>query len=215
MQLLVLQCMPFTLDEITAHEERLRSEIMERECLLAALNVLHGYAADGKDSKTIELGLLGSALLSPGAAASLFSAPAVFAPAMPASLPATPPPKPYIHPELETLKPGFGINGALVRWAIQNMKKDYTLRDIEELLAREGRPLGAPKISVVLTRMKARGEIEEIKSGNGRTPAVFRAPASATPRDAETTNPLTADETPSVADGTNQVTLISTAATDA
>ena len=38
------------------HEERLRREIVERECLLAAFKVLHGYATNGQAPKSMELG---------------------------------------------------------------------------------------------------------------------------------------------------------------
>src|SRR5437868_5550216 len=70
LQLLLLQCMTLTIDEILEHEERLRREIVERECLLAAFKVLHGYFANGQGPKSLELGPLVSVLaLSPPAVA--------------------------------------------------------------------------------------------------------------------------------------------------
>lgn len=66
-----------------------------------------------------------------------------------------------------------------MRWATRRMTADYTLRDLGTLLRQEGYFLTSAEISVVLTRLKGRGEIEEIKPGQGRTPAVFRKPTVA------------------------------------
>ncbi len=61
------------------------------------------------------------------------------------------------------------------------MTDDYSLRDIAALLEREGAPIDSPEISVVLTRLKARGEIEEIRPSAGPHPALFRKPENLTP----------------------------------
>jgi hypothetical protein len=181
--------MPLTLDEIVEHEERLRLEIVERECLLAAFKVLHGYAANGQSPKSMELSSLASALVSPSAPpAPLTEVTAEPVPAAaPATLPAPAPYKPYVNPELIALGAQRRSDGLMVKWAIQRMTDDYTLRDIVALLEREGLNMPAAQISVVLTRLKSRGEIEEIKRGGGRRPAVFRKPESAPPPETNST----------------------------
>jgi hypothetical protein len=177
--------MPLTLDEIVEHEERLRREIVERECLLAAFKVLHGHVANGQGPKSLELGSLVSALTPPRRA--------VASPEQTAESPATPPPppghppKPYIHPELEAIGSRFGNGTKIVRWAIQRMTVDYSLRDIAALLEREGRPTRSSEISVVLTRLKSRGEIEEIQRSSGPIPALFRKPENGITPETEST----------------------------
>ena len=54
--------MTITLDELLEHQDRLRREIVERECLLAAFDVLQGYMAKGKGPASVELGTLVSGL---------------------------------------------------------------------------------------------------------------------------------------------------------
>jgi hypothetical protein len=127
--------MPLTLDEIVRYQERLQTEIVERECLLASLKILHNYAANGDSPKSFELSLLSSVL--PSATLRLGTT----AEQLPAPSPPPPPPeppkpyvKPYIHPELDVLRDNVGR----VRWAIQRMTNDYSLRDIRALLEREG-----------------------------------------------------------------------------
>jgi hypothetical protein len=175
LHLLVLQCMELTLDEIVENEERLRREIVERECLLAAFNVLHGHFVNGQGPNSLELSSLVSALI--------FSRPAVARPEQRAALPPPPPPPPppplpkrYIHPELAAIGSLFGSGTKIVRWAIQRMTDNYSLPDIVALLEREGRPMRSAEVSVVLTRLKSRGEIEEIQRSSGPIPAVFRKP---------------------------------------
>ena len=181
LHLLVLQCMTTTLDEIATHRARLREEIMERECLLAALGVFEKYAASGHTPRSMEFGSLVSALLPPMSTASAPERAALPAPAPPA-LPPPPPAAPvkhYVHPELHALLNRHGVNGLAVRWAIQRMTDDYTPRDLGALLQREGWIMSSAEISVVMTRLKRRGAVEEIRSGQGRTPAVFRKPTTA------------------------------------
>jgi hypothetical protein len=48
------------------------------------------------------------------------------------------------------------------------MTDDYTVGDIAALLKREGYRMPSAHVSVVLTRLKRRGEIEEISAGRGR-----------------------------------------------
>lgn len=183
--------MPLTLDEIVEHEERLRREIVERECLLAAFKVLHGYAANGQSPKSMELSSIASALV-PSAANLSLAEPATQAAPAQAKLPAPPPPAPYIHPELNAIGSRHGRGTEIVRWAIQRMTDNYTLREIAALLEREGRPMTSAEISVVLTRLKNRGEVEEIKPGSGRTAAIFRKPESATPPETESVDQIDA-----------------------
>ena len=84
----------------------------------------------------------------------------------------------YVHPELVAFQSGcHGQDTELVRWAIRHITDDYSLHDISALLKQEGSPLASPKISVVLTRLRSRGEIEEIKRSAGPKPAIFRKPS--------------------------------------
>jgi hypothetical protein len=166
-----------TLDEIATHRARLREEIMERECLLAALEIFEKYAASGHIPQSMQLGSLVSKFV-PSRPADLKELPSSHAPPpAPVALPPKPPVERYIHPELKHWSfQGHGANTNLVRWAIQRMTGDYSLHDIAALLEREGRGLFPADISVVLTRLKRRGEIEEITRSAGPKPAVFRTP---------------------------------------
>ena len=186
--------MPLTLDEIMEHEERLRREIVERECLLAAFKVLHGYAANNQSPKSMELSSLAWAFAPPPITLPLEEPTAP--PPAPAALPQPPPEPRYVHPELAAIGNHFGSKGEHVRWAIQRLTHDYTLNDIYDLLKREGGGMYPAEISVVLTRLRNRGQIEEVTRGAGRTPAVYRKPASATP--VETESPTLPDETDSI-----------------
>lgn len=182
LHLLVLPCMSVTLDEIKVYEERLRREIVERECLLAAFKVLHGYMDNGHGQRSIELGFLASALASAPPAALLPKCATEVSPAPPA-LPAPPPVPRYVHPELAAIKYRHGANTTVVAWAIQRMTDDYSLLDIRALLEREGYPLQSSEISVVLTRLKRRGKIEEVQCGSGPHLSIFRKPENAIPQE--------------------------------
>ena len=184
LHVLALKCMALTLHEIVEHQERLRAEILERECLLAAFNVLQEYAANGQNPKSVDLATLTSAL-----PAGTRRAPVVNAP--PAQLPAPKPVpyvKPYIDPELEELLEHNRTHVAVVRWAIERMTDDFSLADIRKLLARAGYSLVGPEISVVLTRLKRQGEIEEIERAHGPTPAMFRKPEAGISTDSDAAN---------------------------
>jgi hypothetical protein len=185
--------MPLTLDQIVEHEERLRREIVGRECLLAAFKVLHGYAANGQSPESMELSSLVSTLLPPAPTAPLTESASEPATA-PTALPTPAPVKPYVNPELIALGTRHGSDSRVVQWAIQKMTDDYTLRDIQALLEREGCSMPAAKISVVLTRLKSRGEIEEIKRGGGRTPSVYRKPENTTPSETKSADSIHAAE---------------------
>ena len=170
--------MTITIDEIATHRARLRQEIMERECLLAAFDVVERYAASGHRPNSAQLGSLVSALLPSRQEVEVKELSA--SPPLPA-LPPKPPVQRYVHPELKAFPNNMhGRNGRQVWWAIQRMTEDYSLHDIAAMLEREGAPMGSPEISVVLTRLKARGEIEEVRSSAGPHPALFRKPESAT-----------------------------------
>jgi len=173
LQLLALQCMTITLEEIITQQDRLRREIVERECLLAAFDVMQRYMAQRGGPMSMELGSLfsGLGLTRPPTAT---KDPIALPPAAPTALPAPPPVERYLHPELKAMRHMHGINGKNVSWAIRQITCDYTLRDIAALLEREGLIMAPAEISVVLTRLKQRGEIEEIRAGGGRTPALFR-----------------------------------------
>lgn len=168
-------------DEIATLRARLREEIMERECLLAALDVVEKYAARGHAPHSMELGSLVAALLPSRQPVELKELPAPSPPPAPAALPPPPPVERYVHPELKHWKfSGHGAQANLVRWAIARMTDDYSLHDIAAMLKREGTGMDSPEISVVLTRLKARGEIEEIRRSAGPHPALFRKPEGAT-----------------------------------
>ena len=172
--------MPLTLHEITEHEKRARREIAERECLLAALNVLRGYAVAGEMPEWTEPLVLAPGLVSLTSEAGWKELGAPAPPALPA--PAAPvPPPPYVHPELKAFGSGHGSSRMAVEWAITRMTDDYTIRDLDALLQREGRGMDSAHISLILARMKNRGEIEQLKPSSGATPAVYRKPATANP----------------------------------
>jgi hypothetical protein len=164
--------MTITLEEITTQQDRLRREIVERECLLAAFDVMQRYMAQRGGPVSMELGSLVSGFTL-GRPLTATKNPIALPPAAPTALPAPPPVERYVHPELRALSIN-ATNSKFVRWAIQRMTCDYTLRDIAALLEREGLIMAPAEISVVLTRFKMRGEIEEIRPGGGRTPALFR-----------------------------------------
>lgn len=186
--------MSLTLDEIKQQQGRLQAEIAERECGLAILKALHDYAVGGRNPQTLDSNLLRSVFTGSTSSPLQLNEAANEKPVVRA-LPPPPPVKRYIHPELET--PDYrrlhGRNGKLVQWAIARMTEDFSLRDIAALLHREGSDMGLPEISVVLTRLKGRGEIQEVRRGNGRTPTIFAKPASAA-----------ADQTPIATDMADQ-----------
>jgi hypothetical protein len=196
LQMLILQGMPLTLDEVLQYQERLQAEIVERECLLASLKILQKYAVNGETPRSVDLSRLTSVLPS---STLLLGASAEQLPAPPNPPPPPGPPKPYvkpyIHPELEVLS---NNNVGVVRWAIQRMTHDYSLIDIRKLLDREGHWIKGAQISVVLTRMKRQGEIEEIECGRGPVPSTFRAPESASFPQAEPAD-LTGGVEPAIA----------------
>ena len=167
--------MTLTLDEIEERKEQLRQEILERECLLAALNVLHKHACGDRTTRPIDVSAFLPALLgSPRAALPAKEVPLLESAPVPAPRP--PLPEPYIHPELKGFWNRHGGSTATVLWAINRLSGDYTLNDIHALVAREGRLLQKAEISVILTRLKRQRKIVEIRPGNGRKPAVFHKP---------------------------------------
>jgi hypothetical protein len=165
--------MPLTLEEITQCEEGLRQEIAERERLLAAYQLIRADRANPVSAAS-------NLVLAPPATVHRLEDGAESSPA-PVNQPA--PLAPKINPALAALGSGFGRNGKAVSWAIQQMTEDYTLNDIAALLQREGFQMRGAEISVVLTRMKRRGQIEEISGGRGRKAAVFRKPEIVTPQE--------------------------------
>jgi hypothetical protein len=188
--------MTITLEQITAHKERLQREVVKCECLIAGLTVLQTFLQKRPGEQSVELGSFDS-VLAPPLQHSLKELADATPPEQPA-LPAAAPEPPYTHPELEAMRRGLhGYKGKFVSWAIQRMTNDWSLHDIAALLNREGGGLFPAEISVVLTRMKSRGEIEEIQPGAGPHPAIFRKPESAVP--AESSPALTETETPGVA----------------
>jgi hypothetical protein len=172
--------MSLTVDQLLQCEDRLRAEIAERECLLAAVGVLKGYAEKGTSLKTIELGALGRALVGESAPHVLLlpeTSPEKAGGATPTPVaPALPRPKPYIHPELAPFEQFHGGTTEAVWWAIQRMTHDYSVRDIHALLKREGFPIDGAQTSVVLTRMRRQGKIVEVKASYGPRGAIYRKP---------------------------------------
>jgi hypothetical protein len=82
-----------------------------------------------------------------------------------------------------------------VRWAIERMTADYSLRDLHAMLKREGFFIRPGQVSVILTRMRLRGEIERIQHGFGPEPDIYRGPEpevlSETPSAGELNEPET------------------------
>lgn len=122
--------MSLTLDEIIEHEERLRREIVERECLLAAFKVLHGYAANGRVRSQWNWVPLSRHCFPQQPHLTLQERTAQLPSPAPAALPAQAPVTPYMHPELRAHGSQFGNNGRIVWWWIQPMTDDYSFRDI-------------------------------------------------------------------------------------
>ena len=182
--MLVLHCMTITLEEIQERKEQLRQEILERECLLAALEVLLKHATTSRGSKTIDFGALFPALLANPEAASSARQFTLLESA-PVALPPPPPAEPYIHPELKGFGSRHGRNTMAVQWAIYRLTGDYTLKDIHTLLQREGYHIRSAEISVILSRLKKRGKIVEIRCGYGRKPSIFRKPQLASDEQTE------------------------------
>ncbi|MEO6740058.1 MAG: hypothetical protein ABIP20_07390 [Chthoniobacteraceae bacterium] len=169
--------MTLTRDEIEERKEQLRQEILERECLLAALEVLSKYVAANRGCNPVDVGALLPGLLAhPGTVTPTREIPLLES--APAALPPPAPrvPIPPVHPELQKLGGGHGVYTAMVQWAIGRLTGDYTLQDIHAVLTREGRALQTPEISVILSRLKKRRQIIQIHRGNGRTPSIFRKP---------------------------------------
>ena len=170
-----------TLEEIALHQARVRAEIMRGECILATLDVIAKHMANGRAPSSFDL-----EVLLPGfsASARTHELKEISPPAPVALLPTPPSPaERYIHPELEATGHAHGSYTKMVRWAIGQMTRDYSLYHISALLAREGRTLSSAHISVVLSRLKSRGEIEEVRAAQGPIPALFRRPEIELPAD--------------------------------
>ena len=189
LQLLVLQRMNLTQHEIATVRARLREEIMDRECLLAALDVYDKYAANGNPPVSMQLSNLVAGLLPSRPAVELTDLPASPPPVPVATaFPSSSPVERFVHPELNGGQfSGHGSTAGLVRWAVERMTSDFSLNDVDAMLKREGAPRSRPEISVVLTRLKRRGEIEEIQPAAGPHPAVYRNPNPADDAQAELT----------------------------
>jgi hypothetical protein len=167
--------MTLTLQQIDERKEHLRQEILERECLLATLDVLRKHVAASGGAQTIDLGTLFPGW-TPERDAAAPVRQVTLLEAAPQALPPPPPPEPCIHPELKKIGDWHGAKTEMIQWAIARLTGDYTLQDIQALLAREGRPITGAEISVVLSRLKNRRKIVEIRPGRGRQPAIFRKP---------------------------------------
>lgn len=176
--------MPLTLDEIIGHENRARREIAERECLLAALKVLRGYTAQGDTPGSTETNSLIPGLV-PFTSQVEWKELDAPTPAVPETPPVPVSPPRYIHPELRAIGNGHGSSSRIVEWAISRMTDDYTVRDLATLLKCEGHGMESADISLVLARLKNRGEIEQLKPSSGATPAVYRKLAKANPPNEE------------------------------
>lgn len=173
--------MTLTLEKLTEYEECLRTEIVERECVLAAIKVLRSYNGNGQWPQSLELGPLAMRLIGP--VPEMARIPAALP--EPASQPVAPPryvpPPQKVNQELALLHRNHGGDTRVVKWAIARMTEDFSLTNIATLLKREDYPLKGAEISVVLTRLKGRGEIQEIRRGSGPNPAVFRKLENAIP----------------------------------
>lgn len=153
--------MPLTLEQILAHEERLKQQIAENQSLLEACQLLRSYIGKtAEPSATTTEGIAANESKISSAAAAV-------------------PPARKIHPELAAIAARRGNKGDIVAWAIRQMTDDYSVGDIVAVLRREGGDLSSSEVSVVLTRLKRRGEIEEIRHGFGRKGSLFRKPNDA------------------------------------
>lgn len=148
-----------TPEEITAREDQLLDQIAECKRLLAAYQLLRADC-----DKTL-------AVPAQAPAASRVELAPVAEPA-PSDPPVAPPP---VNLQLQALSTGWAGTGRAIRWVLQRMTGEFTLHDVAEALQNEGCPIPRPKLSVVLNRMMCEREITQIRSGRGRTPAVFRA----------------------------------------
>jgi hypothetical protein len=185
--------MPLTLEQILAHEQRLKQEIDEKQSLVEVCQLARSKLTEGAEppaARPEEIALDPSKISN----ASISAA-------------ATPPPPPafYVHPELAAIYERRGNYGDVVEWAIKQMTDDYSVADIAARLQREGANLSGAQISVVLGRLKRNGAIEEIRQGRGRGGSIFRKPSDAVPPEETSTDQpggpsrtgITGDETAS------------------
>ena len=159
--------MPMTLKEIIAREDQLYHQITECKRLLAAYRVIR---AEAENSRPIHCEL------EAGDATAIAFHPESLAPALPPPAPLPVPPQ----PNLEALSKGYGGGIRLVTWAIRQLTCDFGVREIASVLREAGHPMGGPKLSVILNRMKDERKITEIRKGRGRTPSLYRATAKVT-----------------------------------
>jgi hypothetical protein len=155
-----------TLEEVSAREAELRQEIAERERLLVAYQLIR---ADWEKS------------LPAGRDTAPRDEPEPAALTQPSAPPVPPAAPVHVLPpvDLEALSEGYGGGIRLVTWAIRQMPDDFTVHQIATALQQAGCPIRVAKVSVVLHRMKQERKVEEITTGRGRTPSLFRATARA------------------------------------
>jgi hypothetical protein len=199
---------PLTIEEITQREEGLSREIGLMQRLLDAYTAVRADMEHGPIQPALAANL--SAPVSAGnptpgnSAATLLLANA--------SLPAAvPPASRTMNPELEALSTSYGGTGRVVSRAIERLNGEFTLRDIAAVLARENWTTRGAEISVVLSRLKRRGEIEEIQFGCGRRPTVYRKRASAAHQEQEATDPARDTESRTESAGEKQEETVSLA----
>ena len=161
--------MPLTLKEVMQREEALHREIAERKHLLAAYERIRTDLLTPPDESA-----------PPPPSAELPSLPAHGLTDVPSVDPSAAP----IDPRLIQMGIGWGGSRRMVAWAIERLQGNFDLHDIASLLKREGCALKTTDISVVLSRLNGRGEIEQVTAGHGRTGAVYRQPCSATAAEA-------------------------------
>lgn len=179
------ESMPLTIEEIAQRQQGLRNEIALRERLLEAYTAVRAEMEHGP----IQPSLPANAFTPAGAAGPVLgnsAATLLLANAIPV---AAPPPPPKMNPELEALSTSYGGLGRVVSWAIERLSGEFTLRDIAAVLAGEDWRITGAEISVVLSRLKRRGEIVEVRFGCGRRPTVYRKAASAALQEHEATDP--------------------------
>ncbi len=84
---------------------------------------------------------------------------------------------PAMERTVKTLKssaPRYGQNTRLVRNAIKQTARNYTIRDIRRILTNGGTPLSDQSIATVLNRLKKNRDIVELRKGKGRRPSLFK-----------------------------------------
>jgi hypothetical protein len=75
----------------------------------------------------------------------------------------------------------YGASKRAILAAIEKCPTDYTLYDIEKVMAEQGTPMERGAISQALNRLSKGRVIKQLRKGSGRNPAVYRKDLTASP----------------------------------